>query len=152
MEIEKRLKEIGLELPAAPAPVGNYLPYRVTGSLVYLSGSICMKDGVMVYPGPVGGTCTESVGYEAARFCAITQLAILKSVVGDLDRVRQLVNLAGFVWGVEGFVNAPKVINGASDFFVEVFGDKGRHSRTAVSVSGLPAGSAVEIQTVWELS
>lgn len=151
MEIENRILSLGLELPDAPAPVGNYLPYRMTGNWVFLAGSICMKAGEMLYTGAVGRDCEEAQGYAAARLCAMNQLAILRSAIGDLDRVNKLVSMAGFVWAIEGYSQAPKVINGASDFFVEVFGEAGKHSRTAVSVSGLPAGSTVEIQTVWEI-
>ena len=152
MEIEKRLISLGIKLPVAPEPVGNYLPYRISGNLVFLAGSICMKNGSMIYTGAVGESVTEENGMKAARLCATNQLAILKSAIGNLDRVKQMVSMAGFVWAKEGYTDSPKIINGASDFFVEVLGDKGKHSRTAVTVSGLPAGSTVEIQSVWEIS
>ena len=152
MTIEEKLDSLGIELPTAPNPVGNYLPFRISGNLIFLAGSICMVDGKMLHTGAVGVEVTEDEGAVAARLCAANQLAILKSALGDLDRVVQMVSLAGFVWAEPGFKNAPKIINGASDFFVEVFGDRGRHSRTAVSVSGLPAGSTVEIQSVWEFN
>lgn len=149
--IEERLAALRLTLPPAPEPVGNYLPYRRTGNLLYLAGSICLRDGRMVYTGAVGAERTIAEGADAARLCAINQLAILSGALGSLDRVQQMVSLAGFVWAVPGFTDSPAVINGASDLLVEVFGDKGRHSRTAVSVSGLPAGSTVELQSVWEV-
>ncbi len=152
MEIEKRLESLGIKLPAAPEPVGNYLPYRVSGNLVFLAGSICMENRSMIFTGAVGDSVTEENGIKAARLCATNQLAILKSAIGNLDRVKQMVSLAGFVWAKEGYTGAPKIINGASDFFVEVLGERGKHSRTAVTVSGLPAGSTVEIQSVWEIS
>lgn len=150
--IKNRLVSLNLTLPVAPDPVGNYLPFRISGNLVFLAGSICMRDGAMVYTGAVGAERSVEEAVEAARLCAINQLAILNKAVGSLDRVKQMVSLAGFVWGVPGFTQSPAVINGASDLFVEVFADKGRHSRTAVSVSGLPAGSTVELQSVWEIA
>ena len=151
MKVEENLKQLGIELKSAPAPVGNYLPFRFTGNLIYLAGSICLSEGKMQYTGAVGRERTVEEGYAAARLCAINQLAILKSALGDLDRVRKMISLAGFVWAVEGFTDSPKVLNGASDLFVSAFGENGKHSRTAVSVSGLPAGSTVEVQSVWEV-
>jgi enamine deaminase RidA (YjgF/YER057c/UK114 family) len=149
--IEQRLQALQLTLPPAPKPVGNYLPYRLTGNLLFLAGSICLRDGSMAYTGAVGDERTIAEGADAARLCAINQLAILQGALGSLDRVQQMVSLAGFVWAVPGFTDSPAVVNGASDLFVEVFGEQGRHSRTAVSVSGLPAGSTVELQSVWEV-
>ena len=151
MKVEENLKQLGIELKSAPAPVGNYLPFRFTGNLIYLAGSICLSEGEMQYTGAVGKERTVEEGYAAARLCATNQLAILKSALGDLDRVRKMISLAGFVWAVEGFADSPKVLNGASDLFVSVFGENGKHSRTAVSVSGLPTGSTVEVQSVWEV-
>jgi len=152
MDIVSKLRSLGIVIPTAPKPVGNYLPYRITGHLIFLAGSICMTEGAMEYTGAVGKDRTEEEGIQAARLCALNQLAILQTALGSLDRVKQMVSLAGFVWAKEGFAAAPKIINGASDLFVEVFGEKGKHSRTAVTVSGLPAGSTVEIQSVWEFT
>lgn len=151
MNVDERLKELGIELNAGPAPVGNYLPYRFSGNLIYLSGSICLSDGKMQYVGAVGRECSVDEGYAAARLCAVNQLSILKDAMGDLNRVKKMISLTGFVWAVEGFVDSPKIINGASDLFVAVFGENGKHSRAAVAVSGLPAGSTVEVQTVFEI-
>lgn len=151
MSIEAKLAENGIRLTVGPAPVGNYLPYRVSGKQIHLSGSICLENGKMKFTGAVGREQSVETAYQAARLCAINQLCILKDAIGDLERVRHLVSLTGFVWGVEGFAESPKVINGASDFFVQIFGEKGKHSRAAVSVSGLPAGSTVEVQCVFEL-
>jgi len=150
MKTEARLEALNIKLPIAPNPVGNYLPYRISGHLLFLAGSICMVNGEMVHTGAVGSDVDEKTGILAARLCAMNQLSILKSALGDLDRIVKMVSLAGFVWSVPGYTQAPKIINGASDFFVEVLEEKGRHSRTAVSVCGLPAGSTVEIQSVWE--
>jgi enamine deaminase RidA (YjgF/YER057c/UK114 family) len=151
MNPESNLARLGIQLKTPPAPVGNYLPCRMSGNLIFLSGSICLEDGQLRYRGAVGREYTVEEGYLAARLCACNQLAILKSEVGDLARVRRVVTVTGFVWGVEGFADSPRVINGASDLYGEVFGESGRHARAAVSVSGLPGGSAVEIQTVFEV-
>ena len=151
MNVEENLKQLGIELKSAPAPVGNYLPFRCAGNLIYLAGSICLSDGAMQFTGAVGRECSIEEGYAAARLCAVNQLAILKAAIGELDRVKKMISLAGFVWAVEGFTDSPKVINGASDLFVAAFGEKGKHSRSAVSVSGLPAGSTVEVQSVFEI-
>jgi len=150
MEIEKKLASMGIQLPVAPKPVANYLPFRISGNLIFLAGSICMKDGNMVYTGAVGSSRTETEGYDAARLCALNQLAILKQAIGGLDRVVQMISLSGFVWSDFGYTFAPKILNGASDLFVEVFGERGKHSRTAVCVAGLPAGSTVEVSSIWE--
>ena len=151
MNVEEHLKQLDIDLKSAPAPVGNYLPYRLAGNLVYLAGSICLRDGAMQFTGAVGKERSIEEGHAAARLCAINQLAILKSAIGELDRVKKMISLAGFVWAIEGFTDSPKVINGASDLFVAAFGEKGKHSRSAVSVSGLPAGSTVEVQSVFEI-
>jgi enamine deaminase RidA (YjgF/YER057c/UK114 family) len=152
MDIEANLASLGVVLATAPAPVGNYLPFRMCGNLVYLSGSITLCEGRIQYAGAVGRERSLEEGYAAARLCAVNQLSILKSALGgDLSRVRQVLSLTGFVWAVEGFVDSPKVINGASDLYVAVLGEAGRHSRAAVAVSGLPGGSTVEVQTVFEV-
>ena len=152
MDVDSKLREIGIELKPAPAPVGNYLPWRLSGNMVFLSGSICMEDGELRYTGAVGGDRTLEEGYAAARLCALNQLSILKDALGgDLSRARRVVSLTGFVWGVAGFPEPQKVVNGASDLMVEVFGEAGKHSRAAVTVAGLPAASTVEIQSVFEV-
>ena len=152
MNVEANLDRIGIQLEEAPSPVGSYLPYRITGNLVYLSGAICLRNGVLEYVGAVGGERTLEEGIEAAKRCALNQISTLKSAIGDLGRVRKVVHLAGFVWAVEGFKDSPKVINGASDLYAQAFGEAGKHSRAAVSVSGLPGGSTVEVQTVFEIT
>jgi enamine deaminase RidA (YjgF/YER057c/UK114 family) len=151
MTPESKLENLGLFLKSPAAPVGNYLPCRVVGNLVYLSGSICLEEGAVKYRGAVGREYSVEEGYLAARLCACNQLAILKAAIGDLSRVRKVVSVTGFVWGVEGFADSPKVVNGASDLYGEVFGEAGRHARAAVSVSGLPGGSTVEVQTIFEV-
>ncbi len=151
MSIEAKLKELGLALPEAPAPAGNYVPAVRTGNLVYLSGVLALRDGAITHSGPVGEQQTVESAYEAARVCVLNALANLKAAVGDLAAVRRIVMVNGYVYAVDGFTESPKVINGASDLIGELFGDKGKHARAAVAVNGLPLGSAVELQIVVEV-
>lgn len=150
MSIEKRLEELGYEVNAAPAPAANYLPYRISGRQLFLSGVLAMRDGEMTHSGQVGTEQTVEAGYEAAKVCALNVLAGIKGALGSLDRVRQFLIVNGFVNAVSGFADSPQVINGASDLFVEVFGEAGRHARAAVAVAGLPKGSTVELQVIVE--
>lgn len=152
MSLDSRLSELGLTLPTASPPKGNYVAAVQTGQLLFVSGSICMVDGTMTHTGKVGRAQTVETGYEAARVCLLNSLAVVKAHLGTLDRVQQVVSLAGFVNAVEDFAESPKVINGASDLLVEIFGEIGRHSRTAVAVSGLPLDTTVELQMVVEVS
>lgn len=152
MTIETRLEKAGLTLPEAPPPKGNYVAAVQTGALVFVSGSICMRDGVMTHTGKVGREQTVESAYEAARICLLNSLAVLQGHLGNLERIRRVVSLAGFVNALEDFAESPKVINGASDLLVELLGEAGRHSRTAVAVSGLPLNSTVELQLVVEVS
>ena len=151
MSIEAKLKELGLELPEAPTPAGNYVPAVRTGNLVYLSGVLAWRDGAITHAGPVGEKQTVESAYEAARVCVLNALANLKAAMGDLTAVRRIVMVNGYVYAVDGFTESPKVINGASDLIGELFGDKGKHARAAVAVNGLPLGSAVELQIVVEV-
>lgn len=151
MKIEKRLEELGVKLPEPAKPVAAYVPFRRTGNLIYISGQDCRVNGELKYKGKVGKDVTEEEAYEAARITAINLLAILKSAVGDLDRVKQIVNLHGYVNSADGFVRQPFVINGASEFLVEVFGEKGKHSRCALSCNELPFDTPVEIEMIVEV-
>ncbi len=152
-EIDARLEELGIELPQAAAAVANYVPYVVTGNLVFVSGQVTIEDGEFKYQGKVGSDLSVEQGQEAARLCALNIIAQLKEACGgDLDRVRRIVKLGGFVNSTPDFKDQPKVINGASDLMVEVFGDKGRHARAAVSAGALPVGVAVEVDAVAEIS
>jgi len=146
-----RLAELGLELPGPPASGGNYLPFRVVGNLVFLPGVISSWNGKLTHAGKVGGVLSVEQGYEAARICALNLLANLQAAVGDLDRVKQVVGVNGYVNCVPDFSASPKVINGASDLLVAVFGDAGRHVRAAIGVNGLPLGAAVEVQMTVEI-
>jgi enamine deaminase RidA (YjgF/YER057c/UK114 family) len=147
--IETRLKELGIILPALPEPGGNYLSARTVGNMVYLAGVISMLDGAVI-TGTVGADRTLDDGYAAARACALTQLAVLQRHLVSLDRVKAIVTVNGYVNAVPGFADSPKVINGASDLFVELFGDAGRHVRAAIGVSGLPRNALVELQMTVE--
>ncbi len=148
--IESRVKDLGIVLPALPEPGGNYLPARTIGNMVYLAGVISMLDGEAI-AGTVGADRTLDEGYAAARACALTQLAVLKRHLGSLDAVKTIVTVNGYVNAVPGFADSPKVINGASDLFVELFGDAGRHVRAAIGVSGLPRNALVELQMTVEV-
>lgn len=147
---EARLQEMGLVLPALPAVGGNYLPAKTVGHMVYLAGVISTNaEGVIT--GTVGIDRSIDEGYDAARACALTQLAVLQRHLGSLDVVKGIVSVNGYVNSVAGFQDSPKVINGASDLFVEIFGDQGRHVRAAIGVSALPRHAMVELQMTVEV-
>lgn len=150
--IEKRLGEIGITLPPPGAPGGNYVPFVVVGDLAFMAGQVAREAGKMKYTGKVGRDLTVEQGAAAARLCAVNLLAQLKAACGgDLDRVDRCVRLGGFVNSPPDFFEHPKVVNGASDLMVEVFGERGQHARTAVGVSALPLDSAVEIEAIFLL-
>jgi len=151
MNPEARLAELGLKLPVAPAAAGNYLPTVRTGNLLYCAGTISALDGRITHAGQVGKEQTVQSGYESAKVCALNTLANIKAALGSLDRVERLVFVGGYVNAVSGFADSPAVINGASDLFVVVFGEAGKHARAAVAVAGLPKDSTVEIQVVAEI-
>lgn len=144
--IERRLKELGITLPAAPKPAASYLPAVTIGDLVYTSGNDCRIDGKLMYEGKLGIDLTIEQGQQAARQTAINLLSVLKEHLGDLDRITQIVKVLGFVNSAPGFDLQPFVINGASDFFEQVFGEKGRHARSALGTSELPFKTPVEIE------
>jgi enamine deaminase RidA (YjgF/YER057c/UK114 family) len=145
MTLEEQLAEFGLALPAPPAPGGNYLSAKRIGSLIYLAGVISSNtSGVMT--GTVGLDRTVADGYNAARACALTQLAVLKRELGSLEPIAEIVSVNGYVNAVAGFEDSPAVINGASDLLVQLFGESGKHVRAAVGVSALPKNAIVEVQ------
>ena len=150
-QTNERLAELGIELPSAPAPAGNYVAAMQVGKLLYLSGAICLVNGEMTHSGKIGETRDITYGQAAARVCALNLLAVAKDQIGDLDQISRIVQLNGFVNGIPGFAESPTVINGASDILVEILGERGRHTRAAVAVTGLPKNSSVEIQAVFEL-
>jgi len=148
--IDARLSQLGIVLPEPPAPVANYVAYKLENNLAYIAGQIPFRDGNLLYPGTVPDTVSIEQGREAAQQCAINILAALKGACGgDLDRVRQCMRLEGFVASGDGFTQQPAVVNGASDFMVEVFGDAGRHTRTAVGVKALPLNACVEVSAIF---
>lgn len=150
--IETRLAELGITLPRPMAPIANYVPYVVTGNLVVISGQIPAVDGKVAITGKVGAGVSVERGKEAARICFINVLGHLKAACsGDLDRVRRVVRLGGFIAAPPEFTDQAQVMNGASDLAVAVFGDAGRHARSTVSVPGLPADAAAEIEGMFEL-
>ena len=144
-DIEARLTELGIVLPAPPAPGGNYVPARTIGHLVFLAGVISANAG-RVIAGTAGLDRTIEEGYTAARSCVLIQLAALRKHLGSLDAVESIVSVNGYVNAVPGFPDSPKIVNGASDLLVELFGDAGRHVRAAVGVSALPGNALVELQ------
>lgn len=149
--IEARLKELGIALPEAAAPVGSYVPFVVSGNLIFVSGQITLKDGTPQYIGKLGDTIPVADGYQAARLCGLNLLAQAKAACGgNLDAIMRVVKLSGFVNCTPDFMDHPKVINGASDLMVEVFGDRGRHARAAVGAPSLPLGVATEVEAVFE--
>ncbi len=152
-KIESRLAELGIRLPEPPAPVASYVPYVVSGNLVFISGQVTMAADGLKYIGTVGKDLSLEDGKAAARLCAINVLAQLRmAAAGDLDRVKRCVRLGVFVNAAPGFAQHPEVANGASDLMLDVFGDAGRHSRAAVGAGSLPRNVAVEVEAVFELS
>jgi len=150
--IDARLAELGVTVPEAVAPAANYVPTVQSGSTLYISGQVPMRDGKIHYVGKLGDGFSIEDGAACAKLCALNIIGQAKAALGgDLDRVVRIVKLVGFVNSAPDFGDQPKVINGASDFLVEVFGDKGRHARSAVGVSALPFGVAVEIEAILEV-
>jgi enamine deaminase RidA (YjgF/YER057c/UK114 family) len=152
-EVDARLNDLGISVPEAAAPVANYVGFVRSGNLVFVSGQVPVKDGKFHYQGKVGAEISLEEAQEAAKLCAINIIGQIKAACGgDLDRVQRIVKLGGFVNSVPEFGDQPKVINGASDLMVAVFGEKGKHSRAAVSAGALPLGVAVEIDAVVEIA
>ena len=155
MEAEKKLEELGLTLPPIPMPVANYLPLVRTGNLLFVSGhgpGVLKDGGVSFIQGKLGKDLDVEQGYEAAKQVMLNILQSLKQELGDLDKVRKMVKLLGFVNCTPDFPDQPKVINGASDLLVELFGERGRHARSAVGMNQLPFGIAVEIEMIVEVA
>ena len=151
-KVKQRLSELGLTLPEVATPAGSYLPAMISGNLVFTAGQIPVIEGKLMATGKLGAEITVEYGAEIAQRCALNALAAVKSVIGDLDRVKQVVKIVGFVSSVPEFTSQPAVINGASEFLQQVFGDAGKHARSAVGVSVLPLDAPVEIELIVEFS
>src|SRR6185437_6576415 len=151
--VEQKLAAEGIVLPKPAAPVANYVGFVRTGNLLFVSGQVCFDaQGKLIAKGKLGAGVSLEQGAAAARGCGINLLAQVKAAVGDLDKVTRVVRLGGFINSAPDFLDGPKVLNGASDLMVQVFGDKGRHSRTTVGVASLPADAAVEVEGLFEVS
>ncbi|TAL03961.1 MAG: RidA family protein [Rhodospirillaceae bacterium] len=147
-----RLKSLGIAIPNASSPVANYVPWVRSGNLVFVSGQLPLQDGTVACVGQIATEVNADQGYAAARLCALNLIAHVRNACdGDLNRVKRVVKLTGFVASGPAFTDHPAVINGASDLMVQVFGDAGRHSRAAVGASSLPRGATVEVEAIFEV-
>jgi len=149
--IEEKINQMGIEIPEAAKPLAAYIPALKVGNLIMTSGQVPVSKGVIKFQGKVGKDLSEEEGKEAAKLCAINCLSAVKSVIGSLDKIKRIVKLTVFVNSTSGFMAQPMVANGASEFIVEVFGDIGKHARSALGVSELPLNSAVEIEMMVEV-
>lgn len=150
MGVAERLRDLGIVLPPAPAPLASYVPVVVSGNLAFVSGQIARRGDHVVYRGKVGETVSVEQGADAARGCTLAALAAMEAE-GLLERIARVVKVTGYVASAPGFADQPKVVNGASDLLVQVFGDAGKHARAAVGVAALPLGASVEVEFVFEL-
>ena len=148
MNVEQRLKELGLTLPIPPKPAGNYQPWIRSGNLLFLSGQFPIENGALRYVGRVGAELSEADGYAAARFAALNVLAQIQAALGNFDRLESLVRVEGHIASAPGWNNAPKVLDGASDLFASVLGERARHARSAFTPAQLPLNLAIEIVVV----
>jgi len=151
MSAEEKLRELGLTLPPAPAGVGAYVPWVRCGNLVFTSGQLPWRDGKLAFTGKLGAGVSLEQGYQAARLCALNALAQLKAAVGDLGKIKQVVRLEGYVHAGTGFRDHPKVLDGASDLFNAVLGERGRHTRTALGINEMPLDAAVQLCVIAEI-
>ena len=153
MNPEENIKKLNIELPPAPNPVGAYVAYKKIGNLVFISGQISLRSNGDLIKGKIGSDLSLEQGNEAAQICAINIIAqIKKACDGDLNNVKSCVKITGYVNSNDNFIDQPKVINGASDLLVKIFGENGKHSRAAISVSSLPLGASVEIDAIFEIN
>ncbi|MDA0745553.1 MAG: RidA family protein [bacterium] len=151
MSVAEKLKAMGLTLPPPASPAGAYVRAKRSGNLIFVAGQLPMAEGKLKYTGKVGEDLGLEEAYEAAKLCALNVLSILNAEAGSLDAIVQLVRVEGFVCSADGFTDQPKVINGASEFFAEVLGEKGSHARLAIGVKELPLGAAVELAAIAEV-
>jgi len=150
-KIENTLKEIGLILPGAPKPVAAYIPAKQTGKLVFTAGQLPMVNGELISKGLLGQDVEIDEANKAARICTLNALAAIKGVIGDLDRIKQIVRVVGYVASVPTFTHQPAVVNGASELLLEIFGEAGKHARSAVGMAVLPLNASVEIELTVEV-
>jgi enamine deaminase RidA (YjgF/YER057c/UK114 family) len=154
-EAETKLQAMGITLPTPAAPVANYVPYVISGSLLIISGQVALGSDGKIAPahlGKIGGTVSTEAGFAAARQCAINLLAQAKGALGDLDKIARCVRLGGFINVAPGFSAIAPIMNGASDLMVEALGDKGRHARSTIGVAELPLDSCVEVEAIFEIA
>ena len=151
MSAEENLKKLNINLPKAPDPVGAYVASKIVGNLVFISGQLPLNSEGKLIKGKVGKELNLEQGQEAAKLCALNLLAQLKKISGSLNKVKGCVKITGYVNSIDSFVDQPKIINGASDLISKIFGDKGKHTRAAVSANSLPLGAAVEVEGIFEV-
>ena len=149
--IENKIKDLGLQLPEPPKPLAAYIPAKQTGNLVFTAGQLPMVNGEIILKGLLGQDVEIEPAYNAAKICTLNALSAIKGVIGDLDKIKQVVRVVGYVASVPTFTQQPAVVNGASEFLLEVFGDKGKHARSAVGMAVLPLNAAVEIELTVEI-
>lgn len=149
--VEEKLNEMGIQVPEAPKPLASYIPATKSGNLIFTAGQVPLVDGKLKYEGKVEGEVSLSDAQDAAKICAINCLSAVKSITGSLNNISKIVKVTVFVASCEGFTGQPQVANGASDFIVEVFGENGKHVRSAVGVSELPVNAPVEIEMIAEI-
>ena len=151
MDELQRLSELGMELPNVPKPIASYELYSITGNLIYIAGQGPTINGKNVYVGKVGRDVTKEEAYESAKLCGLNILAILKEALGSLDKVSKIVHINGYVNSIDEFYDQPYAINGVSDLMFSIFGEKGKHSRAAISVNSLPMNIPIEVEIVSEI-
>ena len=151
MSTEENLKKLNINLPKAPDPVGAYVASKIVGNLVFISGQLPLNTDGKIIKGKVGKEINLEQSQEASKLCALNLVAQLKKICGSLDKVKSCVKITGYVNSVDSFIDQPKVINGASDLISNIFGNKGKHTRAAVSVNSLPLGAAVEVEGIFEV-
>ncbi|MFZ9227633.1 MAG: RidA family protein [Candidatus Nanopelagicales bacterium] len=149
--IENKIKELGLQLPEPPKPLAAYIPAKQAGNLVFTAGQLPMVNGEIILKGLLGQDVEIEPAYNAAKICTLNALSAIKGVIGDLDKIKQVVRVVGYVASVPTFTQQPAVVNGASEFLLEIFGDKGKHARSAVGMAVLPLNAAVEIELTVEV-
>lgn len=152
MSFEKRLKELGIDIPELQTPIGSYLSCIRSGNLIYLSGILPLRNGKLIRTGRVGESVSFEEARDDARITVINALSVLKTNLGSLDRVKKCIKITGYIASASGFFDQPKVLNAASDFLFEIFGEAGRHARTAVGVNALPLNAPLEIEFIFEIS